>query len=317
MTIGEHLEELRRRLLWGLVGFGVALALAWSSATKFSRCSAGRCRNAGGDGSESANPLRRAWRRISRLAAGEHHHRHRDRQPVDRLPALAVRGRGPLSERAEVHHAVLADEHRLLIGGMLFVYFLVLPWSIKFFLDFANDIPLPTKTVPTTQPHTPMVIPQLTAIRTRKFPTKCGSIPQPSSSNFSLKAQILAIRFSSQNLLVPDIKLSEYIDLVTGMLLTFGLSFQMPLVVLALVRIGIVEVDQLKSMRRYVYFAIAVLASVITPGDVITATILLMVPLALLYELGIWLARTQNRRESVAMAIEGYALDGLVVGDAA
>ena len=63
---------------------------------------------------------------------------------------------------------------------------------------------------------------------------------------------------------------------------------------LALVRIGIVEIDQLKSMRRYIYFAIAVLAAAITPGDVITATILLMIPLVLLYELGIWLARVQR-----------------------
>jgi sec-independent protein translocase protein TatC len=72
----------------------------------------------------------------------------------------------------------------------------------------------------------------------------------------------------------------------------------MPLVVLALVRIGIVEVEQLKTMRRYIYFAIAVLAAAITPGDVITATILLTIPLVMLYELGIWLARVQQPARS-------------------
>ena len=80
------------------------------------------------------------------------------------------------------------------------------------------------------------------------------------------------------------------------MLLTFGLSFQLPLVVLALVRIGIVDIDQLKAFRRYVYFAITILAAAITPGDVITATILLMIPLIFLYELGIWLARVRPPR---------------------
>ena len=66
---------------------------------------------------------------------------------------------------------------------------------------------------------------------------------------------------------------------------------QLPLVVLALVRVGIVNRDALKAGRQYVYFGIAVLAAVITPGDYITGTVLLILPLILLYELGIWLAR--------------------------
>ena len=58
----------------------------------------------------------------------------------------------------------------LLIPGMLFVYLLVLPWTIEFFLNFANDIPLPTKTVTTTQPHTPLLIPQLNGDPVTKVP---------------------------------------------------------------------------------------------------------------------------------------------------
>ena len=75
------------------------------------------------------------------------------------------------------------------------------------------------------------------------------------------------------------------------MLITFWLSFQMPLVVLALLRTNIVERDTLKASRQYVYFGIAILAAVITPGDYITGTVLLIFPLILLYELGLWLAR--------------------------
>jgi sec-independent protein translocase protein TatC len=78
----------------------------------------------------------------------------------------------------------------------------------------------------------------------------------------------------------------------------FGLSFQTPLVVMSLARIGIVEIDQLKSMRKYVYFAMAIVATVITPGDVITASLALTVPLCLLYELGIWLAVIGERRDA-------------------
>jgi sec-independent protein translocase protein TatC len=99
------------------------------------------------------------------------------------------------------------------------------------------------------------------------------------------------LRFSADNLIATEYKLDKYIDLVVGMLITFGLSFQLPLVVLALVRVGIVERETLKTARTYVYFGIAILSAAITPGDTITATVLLTGPLILLYELGIWLAR--------------------------
>jgi sec-independent protein translocase protein TatC len=75
------------------------------------------------------------------------------------------------------------------------------------------------------------------------------------------------------------------------MLITFALSFQLPLVVMALVAIGIVERDSLKQSRRYIYFAMSIVAAAITPGDLITATVALMFPLIGLFELGIWLSR--------------------------
>jgi hypothetical protein len=103
--------------------------------------------------------------------------------------------------------------------------------------------------------------------------------------------EIRVIRFSSDNLIANEYKLDAYIDLVVGMLITFGLSFQLPLVVLALVRTGHHQRQALKQSRHYIYFGIAVLSAAITPGDTITATVLLTFPLILLYELGIWLSR--------------------------
>jgi hypothetical protein len=112
---------------------------------------------------------------------------------------------------------------------------------------------------------------------------------------FSYLGQIRIISINSPNLLAQEYKLSHYIDMVVTMLITFGLSFQLPLVVLALERIGIVQIESLRSGRRYVYFAMVVIAAVITPGDVITATIALMFPLIGLYELGIFLASIGKR----------------------
>ena len=66
----------------------------------------------------------------------------------------------------------------------------------------------------------------------------------------------------------------------------------------ALVAIGIVERDMLKQSRRYIYFAMSIVAAAITPGDVITATVALMFPLIGLFELGIWLSK--ERKETIS-----------------
>jgi sec-independent protein translocase protein TatC len=103
--------------------------------------------------------------------------------------------------------------------------------------------------------------------------------------------KILVIPFGPDNLVTTQFTLSDYLDLVLQLLLTFGLAFQLPLVVMALARVGIVDIQTLKNMRRYVYFGLCVLAAALSPGDVVTATIALLVPLIFLYEFGIFLAK--------------------------
>jgi sec-independent protein translocase protein TatC len=183
----------------------------------------------------------------------------------------------------------------LLISGFLFVYFIILPWTIVFFLKFGNSVALPREQpsrFATTQPNTPVMI----------IPVINGDWPNPVRGQmwfnqdeerlklFLNKDDMRVIPFGPSNLLSPHISLPEYIDLVLTTLLTFGLCFQLPLVVLALAKIGIVDVKQLRSFRRYVYFGLAVVAATMTPGDVVTAMLALMAPLVLLYELGILLA---------------------------
>jgi sec-independent protein translocase protein TatC len=63
--------------------------------------------------------------------------------------------------------------------------------------------------------------------------------------------------------------------------------------------VGILEPEQLRGMRKVVYFVMAIVAAVITPGDVITASIALTIPLCLLFELGILLGARTPKREIV------------------
>jgi len=293
MTIGEHLEELRRRMLYGLGGMALVLAvfllfLGDQVVVAFCRPLYNELARLGLNPQLQYTELGEGflvWLRVNLISAIA------ISSPwiVYQLWLFVAAGLYPHERKYVTRYAPMSIS--LLIAGMLFVYFLVLPWSIRFFVDFANSIPLPSSSTTTTQPHAAVVLPTLPGDPAAPKDNEMWIDSNTGQIKIYFDRQIRTIRFASQNLLVPDIKLAEYIDLVTGMLLTFGLSFQLPLVVMALARIGIVEVDQLKGLRRYIYFALAVLACAITPGDVVTASILLTIPLVLLYELGIWLAR--------------------------
>jgi len=85
----------------------------------------------------------------------------------------------------------------------------------------------------------------------------------------------------------PDIE--SYFGFVMTMFIAFGLTFEVPIVVIVLVRMGIVTVEKLKEIRPYVVVAAFVVAAVVTPPDVVSQ-LLLAVPLCLLYEAGLLVA---------------------------
>ncbi|HEX6589886.1 MAG TPA: twin-arginine translocase subunit TatC [Longimicrobiales bacterium] len=96
--------------------------------------------------------------------------------------------------------------------------------------------------------------------------------------------------------LEPNLVVGPYLALVVRMLLAFGLVFELPIVILILSAFGIVDPAMLRSKRRHAIIVFAIVASIITPGDIIVLTLLLMVPLLLLYELSIVLSAMVERR---------------------
>jgi sec-independent protein translocase protein TatC len=83
--------------------------------------------------------------------------------------------------------------------------------------------------------------------------------------------------------------LQRYISFVTVLMLVFGLAFQTPIAVFILVRTGLVPIKTLRRTRKYVILGLAFVAAVVTPPDVVSQ-VALLVPLYGLYELGIILA---------------------------
>jgi len=86
----------------------------------------------------------------------------------------------------------------------------------------------------------------------------------------------------------PDIE--AYLGFVMTMFLAFGITFEVPVAVILLVRMSIVTITQLQQARGYVVVGAFIIAAVVTPPDVVSQ-FLLAVPLCVLYEVGILLAR--------------------------
>jgi len=84
--------------------------------------------------------------------------------------------------------------------------------------------------------------------------------------------------------------IDKYLSFVLTMFIAFGITFETPVVVVVLVRMRVVTLEKLKSVRPYVIVGAFVIGAVFTPPDVISQC-LLAVPLWLLYELGLLLAR--------------------------
>ena len=86
----------------------------------------------------------------------------------------------------------------------------------------------------------------------------------------------------------PDIE--AYFGFVMSLFIAFGLTFEVPIVVVLLVRTGIASIDKLKKARPYVIVGAFIIAAIFTPPDVLSQ-LLLAIPLCILYELGLVIAR--------------------------
>lgn len=94
----------------------------------------------------------------------------------------------------------------------------------------------------------------------------------------------------------PAWAIGRYINFVLGILVSFGLAFELPVVVSILAGLGIVTAAWMKKTRRYAIFGICVLSAVLTPADALSM-ILMAVPLVGLYELSIVLARMIGEKD--------------------
>jgi len=96
----------------------------------------------------------------------------------------------------------------------------------------------------------------------------------------------------------PMLKLNEWISFATILPLVFGICFQTPLVMLFVARIGILNVDDFRSKRKIALLMMVVIAAVLTPGPDVFSQLMLAVPMYGLYELGILMVQSNTKPDS-------------------
>lgn len=119
---------------------------------------------------------------------------------------------------------------------------------------------------------------------------------------FSLSQQIIGEGVAAE--LLP--KVSDYLNLVTALILAFGLCFQLPVVMTLLGMAGLINSKLMGQSRRYAIVAVVVVAAVVTPPDPISQ-LMLAVPMVLLYEVSIWCVRIIEMRRKKADDLEAEA----------
>jgi len=93
-----------------------------------------------------------------------------------------------------------------------------------------------------------------------------------------------------------EAKVNEYLSLIMRLIFAFGISFQLPILLNLLAKVGVVNSDYLKRTRRYVIVIIFTIAAILTPPDPITQ-IGLAIPLLLLYELSIITVKFTEKKD--------------------
>lgn len=297
MSFGEHLEELRRRLLWAVVGILPILIAALAVGRSVMGF--------------MVLPVKQA------LADNGQYPRLQVTGPLESFNSyfyvsivLTLLVGAPwllyqlwlfvapglyASERRFAY--VLAPLSILLtILGALFTYYVMLPVILDFFIKWSASFPADAvATAPLPQGVTLPALPVLAADPPEPQPGQYWINSTLSEMRICLAAAdgsaapvIRGTALSSDGLIRQEFKVSQTIDMIFNFALAFAAGFQMPVVVLVLGWVGIVTTQTLRKYRRHAIMVCAVLGAALTPGDPLSM-ILLTVPLVLLFELGLFL----------------------------
>ena len=314
MSLGEHLEELRYRLLLGLAGpLAIAIIalvfgrhiLMWLARPALvalhSRNLPPQLLN-----TDAVSPFT-LYMKVS-LVTGL----------IFGLPWLFYQvwqfiAPGLYRHERKLIYRLIPGSIVLSVAGVAFMYYVLLPLMLYFLLGFTLQLPMPSLeptvfermlfkkpiAVEATPDLTPFRLPIVTEDPTQTATGDAWVKLPERELRVNLGEHVLSARLSDSSAVTPWLEMSKYIGLVGMLAIANALAFQLPLVMLTLGWVGMFDAQQFASVRKYALFLCVVLGAVLTPsGDPLTLA-LMALPLYGLYELGIVLVRwTATKRES-------------------
>lgn len=317
MSIGEHLEELRGRVIRGLLAFVVVcipcIWLARYLLALIARPVVLALRRHGQpDNFLQTSPVEAVLIYIKVVViagfviAGPY--------ILYQLWSFVAVGLYP-HERKWVRR-MIAPSIGLFLLGVAFMYSVVLLVSLNFLVGFGSWMRLP-EVNPTAVERVLLGEREVTPPGSQPGIEASPTVPllladpqEPPAGHvwFNLRQNKLKLRGSDGNtyslqlqqdtqraLVTTHFKIGQYLTFVLTMTIAFGVAFQMPLAVLFLVRSGIVPIATLRKYRKIVILIIVFTAGILAPPDVLSH-LLLSGPMILLFEIGLLLARRSERR---------------------
>ncbi len=293
MPLGDHLEELRNRLLWAMVGIAPVLLVTMYFGETILGWVTGPLQSAlRSDGQpaslQATGPLETIGTYfkialIVTIVVGA---------PWVLYQIWKFIAPGLYAHERRFVYFLLPMSTLLSVTGVMFLYFMILPVSLGFLVHFGSDIGRQTPlTAPapegTVFPSLPVLDkdPETPAAGTewinRTLMEKRIAVPTGDGSTVDVYSMPLVRTAGIQQ----QYRVSEYVDLVLSLALGFAAGFQMPVVILVLGWIGIIDQAFLSRWRRHALFGCMVLGAILTPGDPVSL-LMLGIPLYLLYEVG-------------------------------
>ncbi len=184
----------------------------------------------------------------------------------------------------------------LTLAGVATLFYMILPLALSFLINFSAELGLERFNVPTLAPEITQPLLNLpildgdpanpapgSAWVVRQIPELRVAIPLSDGGT-----SIYSMPLAKSAGVLPQFRISEYVNFVLLLTLSFALGFQLPVVLLLLSWIGIVKAAHLKKFRKYALLVCVIASALVTPGDPLTLA-LATIPFYGLYELSILL----------------------------
>lgn len=294
MGFGDHLEELRKRILLALIVPLPLMVALFAFASEIRRWlwlpaesalrSAGLPTTAQVLSPVEAISVDLKLSLIGALAIGA---------PWVLYQAWRFISPGLYANERRMVHFLLPLSSILVMTGIALLYWVILPIMLRALISFGDvaptELPLPDASAPVAvAPGMPVLEHDPESAAPGQMwiisPTREVHIAVPTQDGSG--TEVLTVTTARPGGLQQSFRLSEYVNLVLLLLLCIALAFQLPVVVLLLGWLGIVSPEFLKKHRRHALAIVAVVAAIVGPGDVLSM-LLFLVPLYLLYELSI------------------------------